>query len=88
VGPRDVLGAARGSLGTPWGSLVGLGVSLEDSLGGPGASLGSPCRGPSAPNATHSDVSAFGVLGCSGVCFLCFFRFCCRLFVVFVFLIC
>ena len=44
VGPRGVLEAPRGSLETLWGSLVALGVSLGDSLGVPGGSLGSPCR--------------------------------------------
>ena len=44
VGPRGVLRAAWGSLETPWGSLVALGVSLGDSVGDPVGSLGSPCR--------------------------------------------
>ena len=67
----DSRGLPGRSLGRPWGcwgilgdtlgSLVALGVSLGDSLGVPGVSLGSPCRGPSAPYVTHTDVSAFSV---------------------------
>ena len=39
------LGVLVESLETPWGSLVALEVSLDDSLGDIGGCLGSPCRG-------------------------------------------
>jgi len=58
-----ILGDTLGVLGCSWGLL---GRLLGGSLGGLGESL----SGPSAPYATHTDVSAFSVFRCSCVVFL------------------
>ena len=52
--PSGVAGASLGILGAPWEVLGG-------SWGGPWRLLGQHCGGRSAPNATHSEVSAFHV---------------------------
>ena len=57
-----ILGDTLGVLGCSWGLL---GRLLGGSLGGLGESL----SGPSAPYATHTDVSAFSVFRCSCVVF-------------------
>ena len=75
--PSGVAGASLGVLGAPWEVLGG-------SWGGPWRLLGQHCGGRSAPNATHSEVSAFHVfrrfffrmleLSCGFLIFLLFFK--------------
>ena len=73
VGPRGVLEAPRGSLETLRGVLGCSGGLLGRLLGGSLGGLGESLSGPSAPYATHTDVSAFSVFRCSCVFLLDYF---------------
>ena len=61
-GCLGILGDTLGVLGCSWGLLGRL-------LGGSWGVLGESLSGPSAPYATHTDVSAFSVFRCSCVVF-------------------
>ena len=78
VGARDVLmKLPGGSFGGPWGSwscsceplggCPGILSESQGSLGGPWGVLGRPCGRPSAPDVTHTDVSAFRMFSCLSV---------------------
>ena len=53
-----VLGGPGAVLVKPWGVTWALLGESWGSLGGPGGVLGRPCGRPSAPDVTHTDVSA------------------------------
>ena len=57
-----VLGGPGAVLVKPWGVTWALLGESWGSLGGPGGVLGRPCRRPSAPDVTHTDVSASPML--------------------------